>query len=312
MYNEGDPNGHVDDAANCQSVIIAMAEMGNGMKQSTKQVLLVWNDEKPDAAAVLQRVRSLVSPHATIVGEVTAARLQSPPADVDRIIMLGGDGTLLGVARSLEAKPIPLIGVNVGKLGYLAEFSLSEIEKDIETLLNDDSLISRRMLLSIETWRDGALVSGGPAINDCVIQAGPPFRMITLGVDVNGEHLTDITGDGIIVSTPSGSTAHNLSAGGPIMQPDVDALILTPLCPHSLTHKPVVVAPDSEIEILASSVNGGTTIILDGQVSFPLHRGDHVSIRRGPSQFLLVRNPRHGKWRNLITKLHWGQSPSNS
>ncbi|MBI1826143.1 MAG: NAD(+)/NADH kinase [Planctomycetes bacterium] len=281
------------------------------MKQSTKRVFLIWNDEKPDAAGVLQRVRDIVALHAAIVGEVTAARFQEAPAGVDRIIMIGGDGTLLGVARALGSKPIPLIGVNAGKLGYLAEFSLGEIETDIERLLSDDSLISRRMFLQVEARREGAVVANRPAINDCVIQAGPPFRMITLGVDVNGEHLTDITGDGIIVSTPSGSTAHNLSAGGPIMQPDVDALILTPLCPHSLTHKPLVVAPDSEIEIRAEAVNDGTTVILDGQVSFPLRRGDHVLVRKASTDFLLVRNPRYGKWRNLITKLHWGQPPSN-
>jgi NAD+ kinase len=149
-----------------------------------------------------------------------------------------------------------------------------------------------------------------PAINDCVIQAGPPFRMITLGVQLDGAHLSNVAGDGLIVCTPSGSTAHNLSAGGPIVQPDVDAMILTPLNPHSLTHKPIVVNREARLEITAMIVNEGTTAIIDGQEPHPLRTADRVIIRRYAHDFLLVRNPRHDRWHNLVTKLHWGQSPN--
>jgi len=134
--------------------------------------------------------------------------------------------------------------------------------------------------------------------------------MITLGVSVNGEHLTDVRGDGLIVCTPSGSTAHNLSAGGPIMQPGVDAMVLTPLNPHSLTHRPLVIECDAVIEISANAVNEGTTAIIDGQVSYSLKTGDRVTVKRSTSDVLLVRNPKYAQWHKLVTKLHWGKAPA--
>ncbi len=229
---------------------------------------------------------------------------------VDRIIVIGGDGTLIGVARALVPHPIPLIGVNVGKLGFLAEFSLAELKAHFEQVLSDDALVRRRAVLDVQIVRAGGSTISSPAVNDCVVQAGPPFRLIRLGVSIDGEKLTDVGGDGLIVCTPSGSTAHNLSAGGPIMQSDVDAIILTPLNPHSLTHKPVVIDNAAVIEVEAIAVNAGTTVIIDGQVSHPLGHGDRVAIRRSPSDFYVVRNPHYGRWHKLITKLHWGQSPA--
>lgn len=148
-----------------------------------------------------------------------------------------------------------------------------------------------------------------PAINDCVIRAGAPFRMISLGVSINQHHLTEVTGDGLIVCTPSGSTAHNLSAGGPIMQCGVEAMVLTPLCSHSLTHKPLVIERDAEIDILACTVNDGTTAIIDGQVSCPLRAGDRVVVKRFDRDCLVVHNPLFTGWHKLVNKLHWGKAP---
>jgi len=147
-------------------------------------------------------------------------------------------------------------------------------------------------------------------VNDCVFQAGPPYRIIRLGLSINGEHLTDVEGDGLIVSTPSGSTAHNLSAGGPILQPGVAAIILTPLNPHSLTHKPLVIEGASVVEVAAYDVNEGTTLIIDGQVSCPLGGADRVLIERFAHDFLIVRNPRHTLWNKLVGKFHWGRAPN--
>jgi len=237
----------------------------------------------------------------------TSAAMQARP---DRIVVLGGDGTLIGVARSLGADQIPLIGVNVGKLGFLAEFSVAELKQHFDRAVSDDEIISRRTVLQISVEPDGGVRDMSIAINDCVIQAGSPFRIIKLGIAVNGEHLTDVAGDGLIVCTPSGSTAHNLSAGGPILEAGVDAIVMTPLCPHSLTHKPLVIERESVIDIHARGVNEGTTAIIDGQVSFPLLPGDKVSIRRFSADFQLVHNPGHARWHNLVTKLQWGRSPT--
>jgi len=294
-----------------QSQSVALPARQDSEAARTRRVYLLGNPDKQEAEAVLDEVRSFASSRCTVVGasldrDGRAAAASKP----DRIVVLGGDGTLIGVARSLGEHQVPLIGVNVGKLGFLAEFSLEELKRHFNRALVDDSLISRRTVLQISVQSDGAVKDSSLAINDCVIQAGPPFRIINLGIAINGEHLTDVGGDGLIVCTPSGSTAHNLSAGGPIMQPDVDAIILTPLNPHSLTHKPLVVDRESVIDIVASTVNEGTTAIIDGQVSYALRPGDRVTVQRFSSDFLLVRNPQHAKWHNLMTKLHWGQSPT--
>ena len=134
--------------------------------------------------------------------------------------------------------------------------------------------------------------------------------MVNLGVTINQHHLTEVGGDGLIVCTPSGSTAHNMSAGGPIMQCGVDAIVLTPLCPHSLTHRPLVIERDAVIDILACTVNEGTTAMIDGQVSCPLRPGDRITVRRCDRDWLVVRNPLFTGWHKLVHKLHWGQAPN--
>jgi len=281
------------------------------MSTAARSVYLLANPEKKNAAAVVDDLRTFAGSRCSVFGATMApdgqAALKTKP---DRIVVIGGDGTLIGVARSLGERQVPLIGVNVGKLGFLAEFSVAELKKHFDRAISDDTLVSRRTILQVTVQRDGKVCDRSLAINDCVIQAGPPFRMIYLDVSINGEHLTNVAGDGLIVCTPSGSTAHNLSAGGPIMQSDLDAIILTPLCPHSLTHKPLVVERESVIEIVAATVNEGTTAIIDGQVSCAIRPGDRVTVQRFPSDFLLVRNPQTQRWHNLITKLHWGQLPA--
>jgi NAD+ kinase len=278
---------------------------------SSRRIYILSNPAKPDAAAALEEMRLFADSRCDVVGvDLGLDGRTATSANVDRIVVLGGDGTLIGVARSLGTDQVPLIGVNFGKLGFLAEFTVDELKQSFDRAVDDDSIVSQRAVLQVAVQRDGKIRDRSLAINDCVIQAGPPFRVIELGILINAEHLTDVAGDGLIVCTPSGSTAHNLSAGGPIMQPGVDAIIMTPLCPHSLTHRPLVIERESVIEILVRDVNEGTTAIIDGQVSSPLQPGDHVTIRRFETDYLLVRNPLYSKWHNLVTKLHWGKAPS--
>ncbi|MGB2987042.1 MAG: NAD(+)/NADH kinase [Phycisphaerae bacterium] len=278
---------------------------------STRHVHFHSNPDKPDAAAALEDLQSFAASRCHVVGSSFGVKgCAAAGAGSDRIIVLGGDGTLIGVARSLGADQVPLIGVNVGKLGFLAEFSIEELKKCFSRAISDDTIISRRTILQVTVQHNGGVRDTSLVVNDCVIQAGPPFRIIKLGISINGEHLTDVGGDGLIICTPSGSTAHNLSAGGPILQPGVVAIVLTPLCPHSLTHKPLVIERESVIDILAHEVNEGTTAIIDGQVTFLLQPGDRVTIRRFDTDLLLVHNPAYAKWHNLVKKLHWGQAPS--
>jgi len=282
------------------------------MSVSKKQarVYLLGNPDKPAASAALEELQAFAAQRCSVVG--SRLGLDPQPAvegRATRIIVLGGDGTLIGVARALGAKQIPLIGVNIGKLGFLTEFSLDEIRTSFEEATSDDGLMSSRNVLHVEI--DGPARAGESflAVNDCVIQAGPPFRIVDLSLSINGEHLTIVRGDGLVACTPTGSTAHNLSAGGPIVQSGVDAIVITPLNPHSLTHRPLVVERDSRIEIHARRVNPGTTAIVDGQVSTPLATGDRVLIRRFEADFVVVRNPRYTRWHKLVSKLHWGHGP---
>ena len=279
--------------------------------KAKRRVYLLANPDKPEAARAMRAAENLQVEGVEIIGSAIGVdATDAVKAGVDRLIVFGGDGTLIGVARSMGANQLPLVGVNIGKLGFLAEFSLDELKESFERVMRDDTLVTRRIALHVTVRHNGGVRDRSLAINDCVIHAGPPYRIIRLGVSINGEHLTTVGGDGLIVCTPSGSTAHNLSAGGPIVQPRVPAIVLTPLNPHSLTHKPLVVESDSTIEIHASEVNEGSTAIIDGQVTFPLQPGDRITVRRFESDYLLVRNPLYARWHKLVTKLHWGRSPS--
>ncbi|MCH9000989.1 MAG: NAD(+)/NADH kinase [Planctomycetes bacterium] len=279
--------------------------------KAKRRIYLLANPDKPEAARAMRAAENLQVEGVEIVGSAVGLdATDAVKAGVDRLIVFGGDGTLIGVARSLGANQLPLVGVNIGKLGFLAEFSPDELKESFERIIRDDTLVTRRIALHVTVRHSEGVRDTSLAINDCVIHAGPPYRIIRLGVSINGEHLTTVGGDGLIVCTPSGSTAHNLSAGGPIVQPSVPAIVLSPMNPHSLTHKPLVVESDSTIEIHASEVNEGSTAIIDGQVTFPLQPGDRITVRRFESDYLLVRNPLYTRWHKLVTKLHWGRSPS--
>jgi NAD+ kinase len=245
---------------------------------------------------------------AEVVGSGVLANVGSLMAgSPDRLFVLGGDGTLLSVARGLGDRQVPIVGVNFGKLGFLAEFTYEDLVGQLDAVLNDESIVIRRMILDSTIRCGSGQATQSLAVNDCVVHAGPPFRMIEMSISVDGDHLTNVRGDGLVLATPTGSTAHNLSVGGPIVQPETRAIVLSPISPHSLTHRPLVVAGDSTIEVVTRAANFGTTVAIDGQVSFPMKAGDQLIVRRWPRDFQLVRNPGQAKWYTLITKLKWGQ-----
>ena len=276
-----------------------------------QRVFIVANPDKPGAASALENLKRFADRRCTIVGSISGhdgrSALEHQP---NRIIVLGGDGTLIGVARTLGAQQVPLIGVNIGKLGFLTEFSIDELQKCFDRAVLDDGLVDPRMVLEVKVTRAGQCAAHFLAINDAVIQAGPPFRIIGLGVIVNDEHITVVAGDGIILCTPGGSTGHNLSAGGPIMQPGIAAIILTPLNPHSLTLRPIVIESDATVDVQALHVNEGTALIIDGQVRYALRDGDRLNVKRFETDCKIVRNPAHNTWHKLVSKLHWGRGPN--
>lgn len=273
------------------------------------KVYIVANPAKPAARAPFERVRAQVEAKA----EVLDARLghldPAVAAQADRVVVLGGDGTILAAARAMADRQVPLVGINMGKLGYLAAFSLDEFEAGIDRVLADDTLIRPRMMLAVTVNGGGHEKLSSIAVNDCVVHAGPPFRMIDLALCLDNSEVTRVVGDGLIVATPVGSTAYNLSAGGPILQSTVKGIVITPICAHSLTHKPLVVDESATVQITPERINEGTRVIVDGQDMLPVAVGDRVTVRRSPQDFLLVENPAYPPWYTLVTKLKWGQAP---
>lgn len=242
-----------------------------------------------------------------------------PPEDArilkecDFAIVFGGDGSIISTARNVSKASLPVIGVNVGKLGFLAEFSVSELKDYFPRLKKGKIPMDKRMMLNcrvLSNHRKEKFCSA--AINDIYITAGPPFRMIELKISVDGQPLAGCVTDGLIISTPTGSTAYNLSAGGPIVSPTIEAVVITPICPHSLTFRPIVISADSKIEVFGVRVNEGTTISIDGQVSLKLSIDDVVRVEKENSVFLIVNNPLRSKWDTLATKLSWAEKPKYS
>ncbi|MFG0285045.1 MAG: NAD(+)/NADH kinase [Phycisphaerales bacterium JB039] len=228
--------------------------------------------------------------------------------------MLGGDGTLLLQARRFIDSAAPLLGVNFGKLGFLAEFDMPALKKHAAALFGAGQFQTRDVLvLDVEVRRDGAVIEQDVAINELVVAAGPPFRMIELALDVDGQRGPRVGGDGLLVATPTGSTAHNASAGGPILEPSCNAIVVTPLAAQSLSFRPIVVDGSSEVRIEAVRVNeedrAGTTLVLDGQRRTRLLAGDVVTARRRGSAVRFVRNPEVDYWSTLIGKMRWAESP---
>jgi NAD+ kinase len=227
----------------------------------------------------------------------------------DFAVVFGGDGTILSAARDLSRANVPVIGVNVGKLGYLAEFSVDELLDQFGDITSGKSQIEKRMIVRCCVKRDEETLFCSTAINDMVIAAGPPFNMVHLKMRVAGQSLAECIGDGVIISTPTGSTAYNLSAGGPILSADLSALVVTPLCPQSLSFRPIVINAAGIVDVELLRVNEGTTLTLDGQVSHKLAEGDVVKLQKDEGAFLVVNNPLRTQWDTLASKLKWADKP---
>lgn len=291
-----------------------------------RSALLLVNRSKPQVRDALAEVRSIIQVHGRIADELdTAGEPVTDPRGADLIMVLGGDGSLLSQARRCVDLCLPLLGVNLGNLGFLAEFDVPALRDQAAALLGDGPLeILERMLISASVHRaaDSAApaVFAGVAMNDCVITAGPPYRMIEVALSIDGETGPVFRGDGVIVSTPIGSTAYSVSAGGPIVSPGVAALTVTPIAAHSLAFRPIVVQGENEIDLHIRRANSGwsgggpegTTLVLDGQVHFGLRAGDRVVVRRDPRPVRLVHNPRTTYWQTLLRKMHWAATPGGN
>jgi NAD+ kinase len=229
------------------------------------------------------------------------------PDQADLVVVLGGDGTLISVARLVGDREVPILGVNLGSLGFLTEISLDELYPALESCLKGDYAVSERMMVRAELFRSGERVAEYRVLNDVVINKGALARIIDLETLVDDRYLTTFKADGLIISTPTGSTGYSLSANGPIIHPELDCLVITPICPHTLTNRPIVVSSDAAITLNVKSLNEDVFLTLDGQVGLELRCGDQLRIRRAEHRTRLVQSRTRDYFEVLRAKLKWGE-----
>lgn len=239
-------------------------------------------------------------------GAIGALRKPELPGHVDLIVVLGGDGTLLAMARLVGDLGVPILGVNLGGLGFLTALTVDEVVPALEAHLRGELVLEERMMLAAAVTRQGERLAEYVALNDVVIMKSAMSRIIRLEVAVDQRFATGYRADGLIISTPTGSTAYGLSAGGPIVFPTMDAVVLTPICSHTLTNRPIVLPADQLIEVTLVA-DEDVMLTLDGQVGFALMRDDTVEIRRAAARIRLLHLPERTFFSVLRTKLKWGE-----
>jgi NAD+ kinase len=225
----------------------------------------------------------------------------------DLLIVLGGDGTLLSAARMAVERKVPILAVNLGGLGFLTTVPQDEIYSILEEIFTNRHRVSERVMLEAEIIRGGAVIRRQIALNDAVLNKAALARIMDLELRVDGEYVTTYKADGLIVSSPTGSTAYSLAAGGPIVYPIVEAFVVTPICPHTLTNRPLVIPDSAKIEIDFKAEEDAVFLTLDGQVGVELVRGDHIVVKKATEKLYLVRPARKTYYEILRTKLKWGE-----
>ncbi len=248
---------------------------------------------------------------ASITGQDSPHEWADISARADLIIALGGDGTILSVARSAHAFNVPILAVNQGSLGFLAEVTLPDLYEVLEKVLNGQFECENRMLLNACIWRDKKKVGEFHVLNDVVINKGALARIVNLKVRVNSQYMTSYRADGLIIATPTGSTAYSLSAGGPIIHPSMDSLVLSPICPFTLTNRSIVIPDQSLIQVELTTENENVRVTLDGQEGCDMFQGDILEVKKAETSIKLIQAPDRNYYQILRDKLHWGSNVSN-
>jgi NAD+ kinase len=270
--------------------------------------LVQWLQRRGVKVVLEERTAALADGSAG--GSWTLAAGRDVAAQADAVVVLGGDGTLLGASRLMATdRPVPILGVNFGSLGFLTEITLAELYPTLESVLEGRYRYEERRMLRGCVRREGQPDVTDDALNDVVVTKATLSRIIELDVSVDGLFVSTFRADGLIVSSPTGSTAYNLAAGGPILHPTLPAIVLTPICPHMLTNRPLVVSDGSAIEVrLRSPQDGEVHLTFDGQRGFPMGRQDSVQVTRSPRTLRLVTAAGRDYFAVLRTKLKWGES----
>ena len=238
---------------------------------------------------------------------VTEVEPASLAASVDLILVLGGDGTMISTARMIGDYEVPVLGVNYGGLGYLAEFRIEELYLGLESILSGNYRLDKRVMLHVDLERDESPIAVNRVLNDVVINKSALARIVEIDVFLNQLFVNSFRADGLIISTPTGSTAYNLSAGGPVIFPSMNAIVITPICPFTLSNRPIVVPDDAIIELRLKTDQEEVALTLDGQVGFPSKVDDRVVIRKSNTTFNLIQPSNRNYFDVLRDKLRWGR-----
>ena len=292
------------------------------ISMNIKKIGIIANVEKEKAAEYASRLKEwildkglevfLEKEIAGKLGESTGLEGKKLASLVDLIVVFGGDGTLLRAARLVREFDVPILGINLGTFGFLTEVNLNEMVSALEIIFNGDYQSEKRMMLDVAIIRNQECINEGTVLNDVVINRGNLSRIIELKTLVDNRYLTTLNADGLIISTPTGSTAYSLSAGGPIVFPGLSSIIVTPICPHTLTNRPVILPEDVTIKVVLWTKEKGATLTLDGQVSFTLKSCDTIIIKKSGYFTNLIVSPHRGYLEILRTKLGWGGLPSGA
>ncbi|MFN2531913.1 MAG: NAD(+)/NADH kinase [Pyrinomonadaceae bacterium] len=268
--------------------------------------LAVWLSERKISLAGTPEIERERIEHNTgcAVVQVEAEKLAE---EVDLMLVLGGDGTMIATARMIGDQEIPVLGVNYGDLGYLAEFRIEELYTALDSILSGKYRLDKRVMLAVELWRKDQLITRNRVLNDVVINKSALARIIEIEAYLNQQFVNSFRADGLIVSTPTGSTAYNLSAGGPVIFPSMNAVVITPICPFTLSNRPIVVPDDATIELRLRTEQEEVALTLDGQVGVSLNVGDRVVIRKSRTTFNLVQPMNRNYFDVLRDKLRWGR-----
>ncbi|MBW2038219.1 MAG: NAD(+)/NADH kinase [Deltaproteobacteria bacterium] len=260
--------------------------------------LIEWSKDK--------RVECFIDPEMAKFIRHPSLDKEQMPLSVDMVVVLGGDGTLLAAARTIQKRRVPILGVNLGGLGFLTAITLDELYPMLDNILRGDYKSDERMLLKARIWRKEKVIDEFTVLNDVVINKGALARIIELETSVDHEYLTTFRADGLIISTPTGSTGHSLSAGGPIVYPSLQCIIITPICPHTLTNRPIIVPEEATIRVTLCSKGEEVFLTLDGQVGFKMEVNDRVEVKKEEEFITLIKSPSKGYFEVLRTKLMWG------
>lgn len=278
-----------------------------------KTIALIARPKKDEAVALARELIAefperefLVEPHlAEALGCPAASEQQLASAEL--MVTLGGDGTLIHGARILRGRPVPIVGVNLGSLGFMTEIPVGEAITTLRQVFDGKAKVDSRMKLTCRLFRGDALVLEDEVLNDVVINKAALAKIAAHETWLDGAFVATYLADGVIFSTPTGSTAYSLSAGGPIVHPSVDCVVVTPICPHALTQRPIVVPGDQLMTVRLTSDLQDVFLTVDGQGGHALQKGDRLEVQKSPHRVLLVRNPSLDYFAVLRTKLHWGE-----